>query len=378
MAGHELDGVFSDDEDDDEDGGGAGGGGRGGANGGGQAGTNGTGGALADEDPFLQANWNLASYLPPPAAVYFHHIVSLYLYKHRLVRQALCRRRDARVEELSLLQSYGHAMGSGAGSGSGSGAGGGSELGGADTATTYAGDDAADALLSEEGLGDAVNQRMQRWLQGKLLDDILRVVDEPEVTYSVFPRHAGSHLELSSPPLELVKAVTHVLSLDGELENEVKSLRRALLAHLRVREFDAESNFRDPCLSFVLRDVICSYCSTCRDMDLLRDLTLTNPALNKAKRWRCAHCENGLDTVEVENRLLQEVERLSTAFLLQDAYCSRTKMVNSRLCAATSDLAAALVMQTPPEALRAQLRTLLRVAAFHDFKLLAATIEELL
>jgi hypothetical protein len=31
-----------------------------------------------------------------------------------------------------------------------------------------------------------------------------------------------------------------------------------------VREFSAESVFQDPCLSYTLRDVICSYCSTCR------------------------------------------------------------------------------------------------------------------
>jgi hypothetical protein len=49
-----------------------------------------------------------------------------------------------------------------------------------------------------------------------------------------------------------------------------------------------------------------------------------------------------------------------------------------RLCSATSDLAADLVMSTPPTSLQAQLRTLLRVARFHDFKLLAGTIEELL
>lgn len=33
---------------------------------------------------------------------------------------------------------------------------------------------------------------------------------------------------------------------------------------LKVREFSPDSVFQDPCLSYVLRDVICSYCSTCR------------------------------------------------------------------------------------------------------------------
>ena len=36
------------------------------------------------------------------------------------------------------------------------------------------------------------------------------------------------------------------------------------LSQLRVREFSVDSVFQDPCLSYTLRDVICSYCSTCR------------------------------------------------------------------------------------------------------------------
>jgi hypothetical protein len=36
------------------------------------------------------------------------------------------------------------------------------------------------------------------------------------------------------------------------------------ISQLKVREFSADSVFQDPCLSYTLRDVICSYCSTCR------------------------------------------------------------------------------------------------------------------
>lgn len=43
-----------------------------------------------------------------------------------------------------------------------------------------------------------------------------------------------------------------------------------LVLQLKVREFSAESVFQDPCLSYTLRDVICSYCSTCRYVRLSR------------------------------------------------------------------------------------------------------------
>ena len=144
---------------------------------------------------------------------------------------------------------------------------------------------------------------------------------------------SGSHLRLDSPALEFVNAVTHVMGLDGNLNNEISSLKRLLLSQvillylflvflimsiffaqfvlifffflsvsscslphflllffcllsffflhipclfyfsclfplyffqLCVREFSTDSEFRDPALSYILRDVICSYCSTCR------------------------------------------------------------------------------------------------------------------
>ena len=140
---------------------------------------------------------------------------------------------------------------------------------------------------------------------------------------------AGSHLELRSPALEFVKATTYVMSLDGSLKEEVVGLKRVLLKKLAVREFGQDSVFRDPCLSYVLRDVICSYCSLCRDFDLLRDKALTadetatdntpsaTGVVQESNRWRCGNCHNHINREEIENRLLQEVERLAMSFLLQ-------------------------------------------------------------
>jgi DNA polymerase epsilon subunit 1 len=117
-----------------------------------------------------------------------------------------------------------------------------------------------------------------------------------------FPVLAGSHLVLTSPALEFVKATTHIMSLDTDLAEEVARMKRSLLMQLRVKEFSEESRFCDPSLSFVLRDVICSYCSTCRDIDLLRDSVLCDASLERSVRWRCSHCGNGLNVVQVENR----------------------------------------------------------------------------
>lgn len=53
-------------------------------------------------------------------------------------------------------------------------------------------------------------------------------------------------------------------------------------------------------MSYILPDVICSYCSLCRDIDLLRDdsLVLKEPS----ERWKCIQCQNHLNVEEIENR----------------------------------------------------------------------------
>ena len=71
----------------------------------------------------------------------------------------------------------------------------------------------------------------------------------------VFPILPGSHLVLTNPALEFVKAVCKVLSLDTSTRHQVAKLRRDLLKLIGVREFSLEAMFQDPCQSFVLPEV---------------------------------------------------------------------------------------------------------------------------
>lgn len=62
-----------------------------------------------------------------------------------------------------------------------------------------------------------------------------------------------------------------VLSLDTNITNQVNKLNRDLLRLVDVGEFSEEAQFRDPCRSFVLPEVICHSCNFCRDLDLCKD-----------------------------------------------------------------------------------------------------------
>lgn len=66
-----------------------------------------------------------------------------------------------------------------------------------------------------------------------------------------------------------------VLSLDTNITNQVNKLNRDLLRLVDVGEFSEEAQFRDPCRSYVLPEVICRSCNFCRDLDLCRDPSLS-------------------------------------------------------------------------------------------------------
>lgn len=51
----------------------------------------------------------------------------------------------------------------------------------------------------------------------------------------VFPKRAGSHLDMVSPALEFVKSAAFVMSLDPMLKNEVSSLKKMLLTQVGRR-----------------------------------------------------------------------------------------------------------------------------------------------
>ncbi|XP_077864309.1 DNA polymerase epsilon catalytic subunit A-like [Saccoglossus kowalevskii] len=143
-----------------------------------------------------------------------------------------------------------------------------------------------------------------------------------------FPQLPGSHLPLNNPALEFIKAICKVLSLDTNITIQVAKLNRDLLKLISVGEFSEDSNWRDPCLSYVLPEVICKTCNHCRDLDLCRDPLLLQDE-NTAAVWQCVQCKSDYDVNEIERLLIEAVQRLSMAYVLQDVTCSKCNMIKA-------------------------------------------------
>lgn len=76
----------------------------------------------------------------------------------------------------------------------------------------------------------------------------------------------------------------------------MNKLNRDLLRLVDVGEFSEEAQFRDPCRSYVLPEVICRSCNFCRDLDLCKEFAFSQVGscwvLALALGGRCcrAHC----------------------------------------------------------------------------------------
>ncbi|XP_070548417.1 DNA polymerase epsilon catalytic subunit A-like isoform X2 [Ptychodera flava] len=143
-----------------------------------------------------------------------------------------------------------------------------------------------------------------------------------------FPQLPGSHLPLNNPALEFVKAICKVLALDPNITNQVTKLNRDLLKLIGVGEFSEDAKWTDPCMSYVLAEVICKVCNHCRDLDLCRDPLLVQDE-NSVALWQCVQCKSEYDVDSIERDLLEAVQRLSVAFTLQDLICVKCNMIKA-------------------------------------------------
>ncbi|KAK7073292.1 hypothetical protein SK128_028068 [Halocaridina rubra] len=125
----------------------------------------------------------------------------------------------------------------------------------------------------------------------------------------------------SNPALEFIKSVTKVLSLDPNVAEQVHKLRRDLLKLINIGEFSPEADWTDPCISFMLPEVICQACNHCRNIDLCKDPHQV--VENGVRVWMCPVCNTKYVSSDIEHQLLGMIHNSSVAYVLQDLQCDR-------------------------------------------------------
>jgi DNA polymerase epsilon subunit 1 len=195
-----------------------------------------------------------------------------------------------------------------------------------------------------------------------------RAAGDEEAAAIQFPVLAGSYLPLHNPALEFVKSVCKVLSLDKSLDTPTRLLRESLMKIVGVKSFAPEATFVNPCLTFVLPDVICSYCNQCRDLDLCRDPELV------FHHWRCTVCAQPYDLGVIEWMLVEYVQRRAVAYQVQDLACATCGKIKQSNMAKFCPCSGHFVNSFSPQQFDASMRTFANIAVYHNFAWLLETI----
>uniref|UniRef100_A0A4W3JDP1 DNA polymerase epsilon catalytic subunit n=1 Tax=Callorhinchus milii TaxID=7868 RepID=A0A4W3JDP1_CALMI len=160
-----------------------------------------------------------------------------------------------------------------------------------------------------------ITQKIQKKMSGT------RNATQPSETFPLLP---GSYLPLNNPALEFIKSVCKVLSLDSKITNQVNKLKRDLLRLIDIGEFSEEAQFKDPCQSYILPEVICKNCNFCRDLDLCKDPSILQDGTVLPK-WCCTNCQAEYDSDAIEMGLVEALQKKMMAYTLQDLICSKCK-----------------------------------------------------
>lgn len=186
------------------------------------------------------------------------------------------------------------------------------------------------------------------------------------------------------PALEFVRALCYVLSLDEAASEIVADLRIGLLRLLGVREFAKDAQFRNPSITMSLRSIICSFCNAVVDLDLARDVRLWDTYDQSHGRqepttvsaFSCEYCLHPYDMDAIELALIRDAQRLVVAYQVQDLRCGKCRLVKkdnmSQHCGCSG---ASYELTVDSRSLHASLRAYWKIAEFHQFSLLAQTVQ---
>uniref|UniRef100_A0A452YAT5 DNA polymerase epsilon catalytic subunit n=1 Tax=Aegilops tauschii subsp. strangulata TaxID=200361 RepID=A0A452YAT5_AEGTS len=290
-----------------------------------------------DDDIDIVSSWNIAEYLPKATQDHFVLIVSEFLYVpwKYMKEQVACR--AAMRDDTSCTPSI--------------------------------------TIMAAENLEGQVVDYLRGQIGTYFAEKLLTIVSDILLHFkgkgkseSVGPSNSelDPHLHKGNAALEFIKHICAVLALDQNVQHDILRMRKNLLKLVRVKEFAPEAQFQDPCASFILPNVICSYCNDCRDLDLCRDSTL------QGHEWRCAvpQCGQPYHREEMENALLQIVRQRERLYHLQDLVCVRCRQVKAAHVSEQCNCGGSFRCKEEAPQFLGKMRVFLNVAVSQKFELL--------
>jgi DNA polymerase epsilon subunit 1 len=191
------------------------------------------------------------------------------------------------------------------------------------------------------------------------------------------PRLPGSQARSTNPPLEFIKSISAVLELDTDVQNEVQTLKRGLLAQIGVAEYSQAARWENPSAVFTLSDLFCVECHESRDVNLCELPPLEGQPAPR-RHWCCDDCGTFYDPEIIERRLISIAAKRAIRYQLQDVRCSKTNRVAKRALSKQSNASAELKLDITNKEARSQLELLHHLAQHHELLWLEETTTDLL
>lgn len=298
------------------------------------------------DDVDIEMAWNIQAFLPQAIQDRFAKAVGVFIYELYQAKRAACAAQADRPVMRALSQN--------------------TQL-------------ASNAVPEEKDLSSAADAKyiVAHAMTPRLLRMVSEIQEERKGPINkdewAFPQLPGSHLVMTNPTLEFIKATTRVLALLKDAALEAQICKRNLLDLIGVREFSPVAEWQNPCLSFRLPWVICHFCNDDRTLDLCRDADLI--ASSDQHDWRCARCDTLYDRTDIELRLIALVQQQVAQHAVQDLVCSRCERVNTSNLAPYCSCSGSWVHKTSPADTNRRLHHALAIAQFHAFPLLEATVQ---
>ncbi|KAM7276901.1 hypothetical protein ACFE04_018767 [Oxalis oulophora] len=221
-------------------------------------------------------------------------------------------------------------------------------------------------VAAAEGFESLMVDYLKGLIRSDFTDKLLNHVRHINLHLKEIRQAENDNMPKGDIALQFIKHICAVLALDQNVQHHVLVMRKNLLRYVHVQEFAPEAEFHDPCPSFVLPNVICSYCNDCRDLDLCRD-----PAL-LGKEWQCAvpQCSQPYDREVMENSLLQIVRQRERLYYLQDLVCLRCNQVKATHLTEQCACAGSFRCKEDVTEFHRKMRIFLKIAVQQDFQLL--------
>lgn len=313
----------------------------------------------SSEIPHVRMVWDIARYLPIPVAVLWTQVVEEFIR-----RPIVQRLKEEEAEEARSAEGHREDVNQ-------------------DATRSEVGQARKKRQLTPRGDGFVKEVKaFVRSVTPQLLEKIHEIREKaPTLQFPTVPSSLMLHSNgKRNCPLEFIRCLCYILSLDGGCAEELGTMKRSLLQLVGAREFSKEAQFIDPALPVTLHDVICTYCNAVVDLDVARDCRLWSGGESEeggmnGSSWACEYCGHAYDMRQIEMDLVRGAQKVFTSYQVQDVVCGKCKLVKrENMMTHCGCSGAPFELSLKKDVLQEKLFSLKAVADFHKFTFLGETV----